>query len=83
MWNIIRNTDDINELMECFGGFEKSCLVSVRYRSGAYVGEVSEHFVNDDMSLSVIFQRRSCGFVQTVDKFFIVNICRKKILREN
>lgn len=70
MWNIIRNQDDISELMDCFGRFENSCVVSVKYRSGAYVGEVSEHFVNDDMTLSVVFQRRSCGFVQSYELLF-------------
>lgn len=70
MWNIIKNDDDINELMECFGGFERSCICSVKYRSGAYVGQVSEHFINDDMTVSVLLQRRSMGFVQTYELLF-------------
>ena len=70
MWNLIKTNDDINELMACFGGFENSCVCSVKYRSGAYVGAVSEHFINDDMSLSVILQRRSRGFVQSFELLF-------------
>ena len=70
MWSMVRNGDDIRELMECFGYFKNSCICSVKYRSGAYVGEVSDHFVNDDMTVSVYFQRRSCGFVQTFELLF-------------
>ncbi|MBO6140863.1 MAG: hypothetical protein J6O40_03625 [Ruminococcus sp.] len=70
MWNNIKTNEDIRELMECFGEFKKSCICELKYRSGAYVGSVSEHFLNDDMSISVIFQRRSLGFVQTFELLF-------------
>ena len=70
MWNIIKNDEDIRELMECFGHFENSCVCELKYHSGAYVGKVSEHFVNDDMTLSVYFQRRSLGYVQTFELLF-------------
>lgn len=70
MWNMIRNDDDINELITCFGGFENSCICGMKYRSGAYVGKVSEHFLNDDMTLSVFFQRKSMGYVQTFELLF-------------
>ena len=70
MWNNIKTNEDISELMECFGEFKRSCICEIKYRSGAYVGSVSEHFLNDDMSLSVIFQRRSLGFVQTFELLF-------------
>ena len=36
-WNIISSPDDINNLLESYGGFHDSCLVSVSYRSGTHV----------------------------------------------
>ncbi len=70
MWNMIRNSEDISELMECFGGFRNSCVCDVRYRSGAYVGTAADHFINDDLTVSVILQRRSLGDVQTFELRF-------------
>ena len=70
MWSLIKTTEDAEELMACFGGFENSCICSLKYRSGAYVGEVSEHFINDDMTLSLLVQRRSMGYVQTFELLF-------------
>lgn len=70
MWNNIKNKEDIRELMECFGGFKGSCLCDMKYRSGAFVGTVSEHFINDELSLTLIFQRRSMGDVQTIELRF-------------
>lgn len=70
MWNIIRERDDITELMQCFGNFEGSCLCDVKYVSGAFVGTVSDHFINDERSLVLTFQRRSLGDVQTVELRF-------------
>ncbi len=54
MWNEIKNEKDIENLMNEYGGFHDSCIVSVNYQSGTYVdrdgGTVfsgpSEHSVN-------------------------------------
>lgn len=70
IWNAVRSSDDVTELMESFGYFEKSCILSVAYKSGAYVGEVSDHFINDDMTVSVVLQRKSLGYVQSIELFF-------------
>ena len=70
MWNIIKSDEDINELQGCFGNFRNSCVCGLKYHSGAYVGTVSEHFINDDMTVSVYVQRRSMGYVQTYELLF-------------
>ncbi len=38
-WVPIRTTNDIAELMEDYGGFHDSCIVSANYVSGAHVDE--------------------------------------------
>ncbi len=70
IWNSVRNSEEITELMDNFGGFDKSCIISVAYKSGAYVGEIGEHFINDDMTVSVVLQRKSLGYVQSIELFF-------------
>ena len=53
MWNEIKNETDIENLMKKYYFFHDSCIVSVNYRSGAYVddnggmanGELLEHSV--------------------------------------
>ena len=53
MWNEIKNENDIESLLTLYGGFHDSCIVSVNYKSGAYVddnggmanGELLEHSV--------------------------------------
>ena len=37
MWNEIKNKIDIDNLMEEYCGFHDSCIVSINYRSGAFV----------------------------------------------
>ncbi|MBR1751219.1 MAG: hypothetical protein IJ740_10145 [Ruminococcus sp.] len=70
MWNMVRSNEEIEELKENFGGFKNSCICDIRYRSGAYIGTAADHFINDDLSISVIFQRRSMGDVQTFELRF-------------
>ena len=39
MWNEIKNEIDIENLMEEYGGFHDSCIVSINYHSGAFVDD--------------------------------------------
>ena len=39
MWNEIKNEIDIENLMKEYSGFHDSCIVSINYRSGAFVDE--------------------------------------------
>ncbi len=53
-WNEINNESDIEDLMNKYGGFHDSCIVSVNYQSGIYIagdgsmvyGGLSDHSVN-------------------------------------
>lgn len=39
MWTEINDTNDIEHLMEEYGGFHDSCIVSMNYTSGMFVDE--------------------------------------------
>ena len=39
MWNEIKNELDIETLMNEYGGFHDSCIVSINYHSGAFVDD--------------------------------------------
>ena len=39
MWNEIKNDIDIENLMKEYSGFHDSCIVSINYRSGAFVND--------------------------------------------
>lgn len=39
-WKEITSQDDIHELLETYGGFHDSCIVSASYKSGAFVNDM-------------------------------------------
>ncbi len=85
MWNEIKNENDIESIMNEYGGFHDSCIVSVNYHSGAYVddnggmanGELLEHSVemvlhsqwNNPIELHFIGVRK-CSIVGWQDNYF-------------
>lgn len=85
MWNEIKNENDIEIIMNEYGGFHDSCIVSVNYHSGAYVddnggmanGELLEHSVemvlhsqwNNPIELRFIGVRK-CSIVGWQDNYF-------------
>lgn len=60
MWNEIINKKDIDKLMEEYGSFHDSCIISVNYQSGYSVDdELSMHFSDSkDHILSIVFKRQ-------------------------
>lgn len=60
-WNIISTENDIEELLKSFNYFHDSCLVSLRYISGACVdkADLSMNPINNKRSLFVTFQSQS------------------------
>lgn len=85
MWNEIKNENDIESLMDEYGGFHDSCIVSIKYQSGAKVdcnnamsnGELLEHSVemvlhsqwNNPIELRFIGVRK-CSIVGWQDNYF-------------
>lgn len=85
MWNEIKNENDIESLMDEYGGFHDSCIVSIKYQSGAKVdcnnamsnGELLEHSVemvlhsqwNNPIELCFIGVRK-CSIVGWQDNYF-------------
>ncbi|NLB82032.1 MAG: hypothetical protein GX800_10590, partial [Clostridiaceae bacterium] len=44
-WKEIKTQEDIDELLDVYGGFHDSCIVSLRYESGACVtADKAMHF---------------------------------------
>ena len=56
-WKEIRSESDIDEIMETLGDFHDSCIVSVNYKSGAFVDErYAMHSGSpDDREMTVLF----------------------------
>lgn len=48
-WKEILTQNDIDELLDQYGGFHDACIVSVEYKSGLYVGD--ERSLYDDGSV--------------------------------
>lgn len=58
-WNTIETQEDIDRLMTAYNDFHDSCVVSLNFQSGAFVGDDdwAMHFGNaEDRILSVVFQ---------------------------
>ena len=55
-WKKIVSQEDIDELLRAYGGFHDSCIVSLNYRSGAFVDKESAmHFGSStDRELRVV-----------------------------
>ena len=59
MWNEIKTTDDITDLMTQFGSFHDSCIKEIRYISGAFVDEdLGMVPMNLMRNVDVVFQRQ-------------------------
>lgn len=56
-WKEILSQNDIDELLDTYGDFHDSCIVSMNYQSGAFVdGKGAMHFGNPvEHNLSVVF----------------------------
>jgi len=65
-WKEISSQKDIDELLGLYDGFHDSCIVSVNYRSGAFVDdEGAMHFGNSAQhALSVVFHSQWKGQIE-------------------
>lgn len=59
-WHQVQVQSDIDQLLEAYGGFHDSCIVSLHYVSGTYVdGDNAMVFgSDDDFALNIVFQRQ-------------------------
>lgn len=59
-WKEITSQDDIDGLFDIYGGFHDSCIVSVSYKSGAFVDHTQAMHFGDpsERELSVVFHRQ-------------------------
>ena len=59
-WHQVQVQPDIDQLLEMYGGFHDSCIVSLHYVSGTYVdGDNAMVFgSDDDFALNIVFQRQ-------------------------
>lgn len=59
-WHEVETEEDIKRLLEIYGGFHDACLVSLNYKSGAYVdAEQTMHFgLPEERELHVFFHRQ-------------------------
>ena len=59
-WTEVKNQEDIEALLTRYGGFHDSCIVSLSYKSGAYVGEDLDMGLGEahDRELIIVFQRQ-------------------------
>ncbi|OBY11855.1 hypothetical protein [Clostridium paraputrificum] len=59
-WKNIKTEDDIEELFNIYGGFHDSCIVSVNFKSGAFVdNEMAMNFGDaQSRKLHVVFHRQ-------------------------
>lgn len=78
-WNTIETQEDINCLMKTFNYFHDSCIVSMQYKSGAYVDKsnFSMNPINTDRTLSIIFhsQFKDCFAIEVIfDKLVKLNL---------
>ena len=78
-WNIIETQDDIDFLLKVFNDFHDSCIVSMQYKSGAYVDKsnFSMNSINTERTLSLIFhsQFKNCSAIELVfDKLVKLNL---------
>lgn len=78
-WNTIETQDDIDFLLKTFNGFHDSCIVSMQYKSGAYVdkSDFSMNPINIERTLSIIFhsQFKNCLAIEIVfDKLIKLNL---------
>ena len=58
MWNELLNQNDIDSLMETYGGFHDGCLVKLKYTSGVYVDEKLNMRFDASHKVQIIFQRQ-------------------------
>ena len=59
-WHKIETQEDIDFLMNTYGYFHDSCIVSMNYHSGAFIDDDRTLYYGDakDRKLSVVFQRQ-------------------------
>lgn len=57
-WHSVETQDDIDLLLDTYGGFHDSCIVSCNYQSGTHVNDkrAMSFGCAEDHNLSVIFQ---------------------------
>jgi hypothetical protein len=69
-FNLVKTQEDIDYLLNKFHDFHDSCIVSVNYKSGAYVDKsnFSMNPLNTARTLSVIFQSqfKDCYSIEIV-----------------
>ena len=71
MWHTVDTQEEIELLMNNYGNFHDSCIVSVNYQSGAFVDDkMAMHFGDaEEHILSVVFHRQWA--LKTIELQFI------------
>ena len=59
-WHQVQIQSDIDQLLETYGGFHDSCIVSLHYVSGTHVDDDNAMVFgsDDDFILNIVFQRQ-------------------------
>jgi hypothetical protein len=59
-WNEFSTQNDIDKLLDIYGGFHDSCIVSMHYRSGTFVDDKKTMYFGDssEHELIVVFHRQ-------------------------
>ncbi len=55
VWHDVFTPKDAGELLNAYGGFHDSCIVSVNFKSGMYVHNKTMHCETDNYELHMIF----------------------------
>ncbi len=58
-WKAITTQQDIDDLMEAYGGFHDSCIVSMQYQSGAFVDDRQCMHFRDAQSCALLIHFHS------------------------
>jgi hypothetical protein len=70
MWTAINNQNELNTLIEIYGGFHDSCVKEIHYISGAYVtDDLAMNPINSIRELRIIFQRQCRNPMEIEVKF--------------
>ena len=70
MWTRLSNQEEVNTLIEIYGGFHDTCIKEMHYVSGAYVSkELGIHPLNDIRTLQVVFQRQRYNPFEIIVEF--------------
>jgi len=69
-WNNVATQADIDNLLECYGDFHDSCIVSATFRSGAFVDDTRAMHFGDASSCELHIVFESQWYPKTIELCF-------------